>query len=250
LERPLCLGILIRLILQRAQIPPALLPLRLDFERTLSITDRLGVLSAFGFGCCGKLQLRKTRVCCRLTLSRRLRGKTCRLQLLAASTREPPAMSFGIAAKTSSTDAPFACKFRADFPIQYPVCRGSAFLSARAALPMLILVYIFGISALALLTGHRRPNEAADRQAWDKALPSYAPPQSGHCRRRIAACPSPLLFGANAPTLPTFEEIPPSLSGISWTHTAGKSPAKHLPETSGPGCAFVDYDNDGWISIL
>jgi enediyne biosynthesis protein E4 len=57
------------------------------------------------------------------------------------------------------------------------------------------------------------------------------------------------LFGEKVSALPTFEEIPPSLSGITWTHTAGKSAAKHLPETSGAGCAFLDYDNDGWMDI-
>jgi hypothetical protein len=46
-----------------------------------------------------------------------------------------------------------------------------------------------------------------------------------------------------------FEQIPPSISGISWVHTAGKSPEKYLPETSGAGCAFFDYDNDGWMDI-
>src|SRR3954468_20722240 len=46
-----------------------------------------------------------------------------------------------------------------------------------------------------------------------------------------------------------FEEIPPSLSGITWVHTAGKSPQKYLPETSGAGCAFLDFDNDGWMDI-
>jgi enediyne biosynthesis protein E4 len=47
----------------------------------------------------------------------------------------------------------------------------------------------------------------------------------------------------------TFEEIPAVTSGISWMHTAGRSAAKHLPETSGAGCAFLDYDNDGWMDI-
>ena len=46
-----------------------------------------------------------------------------------------------------------------------------------------------------------------------------------------------------------FEEIPPSVSGLKWVHTAGKSPEKYLPETSGAGCAFLDYDNDGWMDI-
>jgi enediyne biosynthesis protein E4 len=47
----------------------------------------------------------------------------------------------------------------------------------------------------------------------------------------------------------TFEEVPASLSGITWVHTAGKSADKHLPETSGAGCAFLDFDNDGWMDI-
>ena len=55
---------------------------------------------------------------------------------------------------------------------------------------------------------------------------------------------------AAANTLPcAFEEIPPSVSGISWAHVNGRSPMAHLPETVGPGCAFVDYDNDGWMDI-
>ena len=46
-----------------------------------------------------------------------------------------------------------------------------------------------------------------------------------------------------------FEEVSPSQSGITWKHTAGKSAEKYLPETSGAGCAFFDYDNDGWMDI-
>ena len=46
-----------------------------------------------------------------------------------------------------------------------------------------------------------------------------------------------------------FQEVPPAKSGINWVHTAGKSPQKYLPETSGAGCAFLDYDNDGWMDI-
>ncbi len=46
-----------------------------------------------------------------------------------------------------------------------------------------------------------------------------------------------------------FTEIPPAASGIAWVHTAGKSAAHYLPETTGAGCAFVDYDSDGWMDI-
>jgi hypothetical protein len=57
-----------------------------------------------------------------------------------------------------------------------------------------------------------------------------------------------LLGAAGAGQYP-FEEVPANRSGISWVHTAGKSAEKHLPETSGAGCAFLDYDNDGWMDI-
>jgi enediyne biosynthesis protein E4 len=46
-----------------------------------------------------------------------------------------------------------------------------------------------------------------------------------------------------------FEEIPSSVSRIAWKHTAGHSEQKYLPETTGAGCAFLDYDNDGWMDI-
>jgi uncharacterized membrane protein len=46
-----------------------------------------------------------------------------------------------------------------------------------------------------------------------------------------------------------FEEVPAAASRITWVHTAGKSPQKYLPETTGAGCAFLDYDNDGWMDI-
>ncbi|HTU43368.1 MAG TPA: CRTAC1 family protein, partial [Candidatus Aquilonibacter sp.] len=46
-----------------------------------------------------------------------------------------------------------------------------------------------------------------------------------------------------------FIEIPSSTSGITFKHTAAHSEQKYLPETTGAGCAFLDYDNDGWMDI-
>jgi enediyne biosynthesis protein E4 len=46
-----------------------------------------------------------------------------------------------------------------------------------------------------------------------------------------------------------FSEIPASASGITFVHSSGHSPQKYLPESTGPGCAFLDYDNDGWMDI-
>ncbi len=39
-------------------------------------------------------------------------------------------------------------------------------------------------------------------------------------------------------------------AGIRFTHNSGAFGEKYLPETLGPGCAFLDYDGDGWQDIL
>jgi hypothetical protein len=49
---------------------------------------------------------------------------------------------------------------------------------------------------------------------------------------------------------PIFEEIPAAESGISWVHDSAMSPERYLPETMGPGVAFFDYDNDGWVDLF
>jgi enediyne biosynthesis protein E4 len=47
----------------------------------------------------------------------------------------------------------------------------------------------------------------------------------------------------------TFRDIT-AQAGIYFTHNNGAFGKKWLPETMGPGCAFIDYDNDGWPDIL
>jgi hypothetical protein len=59
---------------------------------------------------------------------------------------------------------------------------------------------------------------------------------------------SRIAAGSDTTSYP-FVEVTPSSSGIAWKHVAGKSPEKYLPETTGAGCAFLDYDNDGWMDI-
>ncbi len=39
-------------------------------------------------------------------------------------------------------------------------------------------------------------------------------------------------------------------AGIDFQHNSGAFDAKYLPETLGAGCAFLDYDGDGWLDIL
>jgi hypothetical protein len=47
----------------------------------------------------------------------------------------------------------------------------------------------------------------------------------------------------------TFEEVPATVSKITWVHDNGRSEMRHLPETCGGGGLFFDYDNDGWMDI-
>ncbi len=39
-------------------------------------------------------------------------------------------------------------------------------------------------------------------------------------------------------------------AGVNFRHNNGAFGSKFLPETMGPGCAFFDYDGDGWLDIL
>ena len=41
-----------------------------------------------------------------------------------------------------------------------------------------------------------------------------------------------------------------SPAGIDFHHNSGAFGGKYLPETLGPGCAFLDYDNDGWQDLI
>ena len=46
-----------------------------------------------------------------------------------------------------------------------------------------------------------------------------------------------------------FEDVTRA-AGIRFRYNNGAFGKKYLPETLGPGCAFIDYDNDGWPDIL
>jgi hypothetical protein len=66
-----------------------------------------------------------------------------------------------------------------------------------------------------------------------------------------AALKGPLYAADVSPGItPRFESVPASRSGITWVHENAMSPQRFLPESLGPGCAFLDYDNDGWMDIF
>ena len=53
----------------------------------------------------------------------------------------------------------------------------------------------------------------------------------------------------SAEQLPQFTDITRE-AGISFIHNNGAFGKKYLPETMGSGCAFIDYNNDGWQDIF
>jgi hypothetical protein len=55
--------------------------------------------------------------------------------------------------------------------------------------------------------------------------------------------------GGQAASAVTFRDVTQQ-SGIRFVHNNGAFGKKFLPETLGPGVAFIDYDNDGWPDIF
>jgi len=68
-----------------------------------------------------------------------------------------------------------------------------------------------------------------------------------------AVAPSPSPSASPTPPRPSgpieFTDVT-AQAGIHFKHNSGAFGKKYLPETIGAGCAFIDYDNDGWQDIL
>ncbi|HEY1659709.1 MAG TPA: CRTAC1 family protein [Candidatus Sulfotelmatobacter sp.] len=58
-----------------------------------------------------------------------------------------------------------------------------------------------------------------------------------------------LAAATDAPPAFRFVDVT-SKAGIHFRHNSGAYGGKFLPETMGSGCAFLDYDRDGWQDIL
>ena len=69
-------------------------------------------------------------------------------------------------------------------------------------------------------------------------------------RRSFLAAAAASLPGAPAATPGFHLTDVTAAAGINFNHNSGAYGAKFLPETMGPGCAFLDYDRDGWLDIL
>jgi hypothetical protein len=65
-----------------------------------------------------------------------------------------------------------------------------------------------------------------------------------------AALRPPMIWGASSPPLGFHFTDVTNAAGIHFKHNSGAYGGKLLPETLGAGCAFLDYDADGWQDIL
>jgi len=71
------------------------------------------------------------------------------------------------------------------------------------------------------------------------------------CATGIGAAISPARLFAQSPVDPGFHLTNvTAAAGIQFQHNSGAYGGKLLPETLGSGCAFLDYDRDGWQDIL
>ena len=77
----------------------------------------------------------------------------------------------------------------------------------------------------------------------------------------VAASSSPEAATSPSPTASVLPPLPEKFApvqftdvtaqaGIKFRHNNGAYGKKYLPETTGSGCAFLDFDNDGWQDVL
>jgi enediyne biosynthesis protein E4 len=70
-------------------------------------------------------------------------------------------------------------------------------------------------------------------------------------REFLTLAGAPLFAASNPQPAPGFTLTDVTArAGIAFHHNSGAFGAKYLPETMGPGCAFLDYDADGWLDVL
>ena len=97
------------------------------------------------------------------------------------------------------------------------------------------------IASLLLLTGCKK--DATQEASVNATAPEQVATQPTG-QQAPAALEAPRPSGAIE-----FTEVT-AQAGIRFKHNSGAFGKKYLPETLGPGCAFLDYDNDNWQDIL
>ena len=71
------------------------------------------------------------------------------------------------------------------------------------------------------------------------------------CGAGLALSLLPSAIAGQSSPKPAFQLVDVTgIAGLSFRHNNGAYGGKLLPETLGAGCAFIDYDGDGWQDIL
>ncbi len=107
---------------------------------------------------------------------------------------------------------------------------GGEAVIARALRWSLAVAVVIGVTITALVWYLNKPNDSVT-----VVEPPPTPPANPH---RPAEPPRVIFTDITA------------ASGLDFEHTSGATGEKLLPETMGPGCAFLDYDADGDPDIL
>ncbi|HYE73413.1 MAG TPA: VCBS repeat-containing protein, partial [Blastocatellia bacterium] len=108
------------------------------------------------------------------------------------------------------------------------------------------LTLILSLFALLLIAAcNKKPEETANN----------TPPPATDAAQQNAPAASPSPSDTLPPIDPSkftpveFTDVT-AQAGIRFKHNNGAFGKKYLPETNGSGCAFIDYDNDGWQDVL
>src|SRR5262245_61065668 len=65
----------------------------------------------------------------------------------------------------------------------------------------------------------------------------------------VLALPAAYVSSRQASSTIQFTDVTKS-AGLTFIHYNGAFGKKYLPETLGPGVAFIDYDGDGWQDLF
>ena len=103
----------------------------------------------------------------------------------------------------------------------------------------LVIPFLFVIPSAARNPGSCRPRHK----------PGFLASLGMTIRRRASLLLAITLLALPAAAQIHFRDITLQ-AGIHFKHNNAAFGKKYLPETMGPGCAFIDYDGDGWQDIL
>src|SRR4051812_4414894 len=105
--------------------------------------------------------------------------------------------------------------------------------------PRIICVLLF---LLLILAGCKK-------DATQESTVNATEPEQTTTQEQAQQAPAPDAQGARPSGPIEFTDVTDK-AGIHFKHNSGAFGKKYLPETLGPGCAFLDYDSDGWQDIL